>query len=186
MLLGTRDINFNSYILNEFESYISDDDCFFHCNCPDNSDGTNFEKLIKHYLDISKIVHFCNIANYRLVYLTNESVLVNDNSDALYLACEKRILKLIKENSKSYSSIYKPTIFSYSDFGISKDIKNLTDKTLLNKTVEYVKMKDFLKWLKGNYKNKIGVYSGPRKESKMSELKELLKKNEDFKVLSFN
>ena len=55
-----------------------------------------------------------------------------------------------------------------------------------NKTVEYVKMKDFLKWLKGNYKNKIGVYSGPRKESKMSELKELLKKNEDFKVVSFN
>ena len=37
-----------------------------------------------------------------------------------------------------------------------------------------------------NYKNKIGVYSGPRKESKISELKELLKKNEDFKVLSFN
>ena len=96
------------------------------------------------------------------------------------------VLKLIKENSKLYSIIYKPTIFSYSDFGISKDIKNLTDKTLLNKTIEYVKMKDFLKWLKVNYKNKIGVYSGPRKESKMSELKELLKKNEDFKVLSFN
>ena len=96
MLLGTRDTNFNSYILNEFESYISDDDCFFHCNCPDNSEGTNFEKLIKHYLDISKIVHFCNIANYRLVYLTNESVLVNDNSDALYLACEKRILTFLQ------------------------------------------------------------------------------------------
>lgn len=186
MLLGTRDTNFNSYILNEFESYISDDDCFFHCNCPDNSYGTNFEKLIKHYLDIPKIVHFCNIANYRLVYLTNETVLVNDHSDALYLACEKRILKLIKENSKSYSIIYKPTIFSYSNFGISKDIKNLTDKTLLNKTVEYVKIKDFLKWLKRNYKNKIGVYSGPRNESKISELKELIKKNEDFKVVSFN
>lgn len=175
MLLGTRDTNFNSYILNEFEAYISDDDSFFHCNCPDNSDEMNFEKLIKHYLDISKIIQFCNIADYRLVYLTNESVILNDNSDALYLACEKRILNLIEENSKSYSIIYKPTIFSYSDFGISKDIKNLTDETLLNKTITYVKMEDFLKWLTENYKQEIGVYFGPRNESKISELKELLK-----------